>query len=212
MKVQLLKRVCTFIGAEIFPKRAVNKVSVLNKSRDECIMDIWVNWMLQNCIHAFVQPHADALTRPAQSTALSQHVQEYSSKITYIAPADVQLGGKEALPVSSASWRADPSKQPDPVCLKRCPGYRHTSREDLGLEETASSQRHRELMQPVELGVAVRVRTVCRSSLPLPAPVLCLLSTTCLLPQQNHPAWRYGVGQAKLFGNTAKELTEEKSL
>ena len=33
--------------------------------------------------------------------------------------------------------------------------------------------------------------TVCLSAMLFPASVFCLLSTTCMLPQQNYPAWCY---------------------
>lgn len=84
--------------------------------------------MLQNCACIFVQSHADILTRPIQSTTLSQNLQEYLFEIICVAPVHVRLVGKRALYLFPAGWRTDSTKWPAPVCLKHSPGYRHSSR------------------------------------------------------------------------------------
>lgn len=169
--------------------------------------------MLQNRVCILVQSHADALTRPIQSTILSQNLQEYLSKVIYIAPADVQLVGKRALYILSASWRADSTKWPDPVCLKRCPR--------LSAHLSGALWAGRDCFLSAAL-LADATSLIRRShagthslselaAFPSPGPLLAQhylhasaakLSRTVLQSQ----------AKTSSFGNMVKELTEEKCL
>lgn len=156
-------------------------MSVLNKSQDECIIDIRINWA--GYFETMSVPLPVQTLSPGQQKVLSYHkpCRSICPKMLplLLLPLSLQSRGICIFCLPAGGWT-----QP---CLWRAALATFTPlRRILGWKSVFPFSSPGSWCNQFNTAL-IQFHRVCLSSLLFPAPVLCWLSTTCALPQGNYP-------------------------